>query len=304
MTESGRLEGRVALITGGGRGIGRAIARACAAEGARLALASRTAAELEETALMVKNEHGAEAITLVADVSVREQVDRAVDRALAHYGAIDVLVNNAGNIGPVNTVWNCDTEEWAHAISVHPMGVFYGCCAVLPPMLERGRGRIVNMSGVGGPNATAYDAAKTAIVNFTENLALELKDTPVTVNAISPGSTHTRMWEETRDLSRAIGDLATYWRGVQVTSGQGASIERAAELAVFLGSDDCGALSGRLIRAFADRFEDFPERVPEIMASEAYQLRRVDPKRPFPRSQSYPDLPAAARIAASPSARP
>lgn len=291
MADSRRLEGRVALITGGGRGIGRAIALACAANGARLALAARTAAELEETARLVQVAHGAEAITVVADVAVREQVDQAVDRTLAHYGGIDVLVNNAGNIGPVNTVWNSDPEDWAHTIAIHLTGVFYGCRAVLPFMLKRGRGRIVNMSGVGGPNTSAYDAAKTAIVNLTENLALELKDTSITVNAISPGSINTRMWEETRDLSLAIGDMATYERGVQVTSGQGASIERAAELAVFLGSDDCGRLSGRLIRAFADRFEEFPARVDEIMASEAYQLRRVDPARPFPTSQSYPNLP-------------
>lgn len=291
MAVSRRLEGRVAVITGGGRGIGRAIALAFAAEGAKLALVSRTAAELDETAALTREEHGAEAITLTADVSDRRQVDEAVDRTLERYGAIDVLVNNAGNIGPVNTAWNCDPDEWALTISIHLMGVFYGCHAVLPHMLERGRGRIVNMSGVGGPNTTAYDAAKTAIVNFTENLALELKDTPITVNAISPGSIHTRMWEETRDLSLAIGDVATYQRGVQVTSGQGASIQRAAELAVFLGSDACQALSGRLIRAFADRFEDFPDHTGEIMASEAYLLRRVDPARPFPTSQSYPDLP-------------
>ena len=291
MADSRRLEGRIVLITGGGRGIGRAIARAYAAEGARLALVARTAAELEETARLVNEQHGAEAVTFVADVSNREEVDRAVAQALAHYGAIDVLVNNAGNIGPVNTVWNSDPEDWAHTIAIHLMGVFYGCHAVLPSMLERGQGRIVNMSGVGGPNTTAYDAAKTAIVNLTENLALELRDTPITVNAISPGSIHTRMWEETRDLSLAIGDMTTYERGVQVTSGQGASIERAAELAVFLGSDDCGSLSGRLIRAFADRFEEFPDRVEEIMTSEAYLLRRVDPGRPFPTSQSYPNLP-------------
>jgi NAD(P)-dependent dehydrogenase (short-subunit alcohol dehydrogenase family) len=158
-------------------------------------------------------------------------------------------------------------------------------------MRDRGSGRIVNMSGVGGPNMSSYDAAKTAIVNLTENLALELADTPITVNAISPGSIHTRMWEETRDLALAIGDTATYERGVQVTSGEGASIERAAELAVFLGSDDCGTLSGRLIRAFADRFEDFPRQANEIMASEAYLMRRVDPERPFPTSPSYPTLP-------------
>lgn len=295
MTGRNRLDGRVALITGGGRGIGRQIALAYVAEGARLALSARTASELEETAQLVSQQYDSEVITIIADVSIREQVDNTVSQTLEHYGAIDVLVNNAGNIGPVGRVWDNDPEDWARTIAVHLMGVFYGCRAVIPSMLQQGQGRIVNMSGVGGPNTTAYDAAKVAIVNFTENLALELADTPITVNAISPGSIHTRMWEETRDLSLAIGDMATYERGVQVTSGQGASIERAAELAVFLGSDDCGAMSGRLIRAFADRFEDFPAHVDEIMNSEAYLLRRVDPERPFPTSQSYPTLPIPGR---------
>ena len=291
MANGKKLDGRVALITGGGRGIGRAIALAYAAEGARLSLSARTATELEETAQLVAGQFGTEVITVLADVSDRSQVDTAVSRTLDHYGAIDVLVNNAGNIGPVAKAWDCDPGDWARTIAVHLMGVFYGCRAAIPAMLQQGSGRIVNMSGVGGPNMTAYDAAKTAIVNFTENLALELADTSITVNAISPGSIHTRMWEETRDLALAIGDTATYERGVQVTSGQGASIERAAELAVFLGSDDCGRLSGRLIRAFADRFQDFPDRIEEIMDSEAYLLRRVDPDNPFPASLSYPVLP-------------
>ena len=293
MAERRRLDGRVAHVTGGGRGIGRAIALAYAAEGARLALSARTATELDETAELVSRQYGADVITIVADVSEFTQVEKAVRKTLDHFGNIDVMVNNAGNIGPVGRVWDNDPADWARTIAVHLMGVFYGCHAVIPSMLERGRGRIVNMSGVGGPNTTAYDAAKIAIVNFTENLALELAETPITVNSISPGSIHTRMWEETRDLSLAIGDMATYERGVQVTSGQGASIERAAELAVFLGSDDCGRMSGRLIRAFSDRFEDFPDRVGEIMESEAYLLRRVDPKNPFPTSQAYPDLPIA-----------
>ena len=291
MVDGKKLEGRVALITGGGRGIGRAIALAYAAEGARLALSARTESELDETAHLVSDKFGTEVIGITADVSVREEVDNAVSSTLHQFGAMDVLVNNAGNIGPVASVWDTDPEDWARTIAVHLMGVFYGCRAAIPSMLERGSGRIVNMSGVGGPNMTAYDAAKIAIVNFTENLALELAETPITVNAISPGSIHTRMWEETRDLALAIGDMATYERGVQVTSGEGASIDRAAQLAVFLGSDDCGALSGRLIRAFSDPFEEFPSRIDEFMSSEAYLLRRVDPDNPFPTSQAYPDLP-------------
>ena len=178
MADRKRLDGRVALITGGGRGIGRQIAMAYAAEGAKLALSARTASELEETAQLVSGRFGTEVITTIADVSVREEVDSAVAEALQRFGAIDVLVNNAGNIGPVGRVWDNDPEDWARTIAVHLMGVFYGCRAAIPSMLERGRGRIVNMSGVGGPNTTAYDAAKIAIVNFTENLAWNWRTHP------------------------------------------------------------------------------------------------------------------------------
>ncbi len=276
MTNERRLEGRVALITGGGRGIGRAIALAYAAEGAKLALAARTAAELKGTSDIARARHGTEVLTIVADVSCRQQIDSMVARTLERFGSIDVLVNNAGNLGPMGRLWENDSDEWTRTIGIHLFGTYYGCKAAIPHMLKRGSGRIVNLAGVGGPNVTAYDAAKTAIVNLTENLALELADTSITVNAMSPGSIHTRMWEKTRDIALAIGDTAMYHQGVQVTSGQGASIERAAELAVFLGSDSCGKLSGRLVRAVTDKFEDFPSHIDRIMSSEAYLIRRVE----------------------------
>ena len=275
MADGQRLQGRVALITGGGRGIGRAIARAYAAEGATLALAARTDAELQATAEEIRAEFGSKVTTVVTDVRYREQVENAVSHTVNNLGPIDVVVNNAGNTGEIGPLWKLDPERWANVISVHVLGTYYGCRAVIPGMLERGRGRIVNMSGVGGPNDTSYDAAKTAIVNMTENLSVELAGTGITVNAISPGSIHTRMWEEVRDMALAAGDMEMYEKGVQVTSGGGASIERAAHLAVLLGSDDCGNLSGRLIRAALDTFEDIPTRVDEIMASDALLLRRV-----------------------------
>lgn len=276
MADEGRLQGKVALITGGGRGIGRAIARAYAAEGAMLALAARTDAELIATSEEIRAEFGNEVTTAIADVRDREQVENAVSRTLERFGTIDVMVNNAGNSGEIGPLWKLDPDRWANVISVHVLGTYYGCRAVIPGMLERGQGRIVNMSGVGGPNDTSYDAAKTAIVNMTENLSVELAGTGVTVNAISPGSIHTRMWEEVRDMALAAGDTEMYEKGVQVTSGGGASIERAAQLAVLLGSDACGGLSGRLIRAALDTFEDIPGRVEEIMSSDALLLRRVE----------------------------
>ena len=277
MADAKRLDGKVALITGGGRGIGQAIARAYAAEGAKLALAARTDAELQETAQGIRDQYGSEVVTILTDVTVREQVANAVARTIETYGVIDTLVNNAGNTGQIGPLWTLDPDRWANTIHVHILGTYYGCRAVIPHMLERGSGRIVNMSGVGGPNDTSYDAAKTAIINITENLSVELAGAGITVNAISPGSIHTRMWEEVRDMAYEAGDMEMYEKGVEVTSGGGASIERAAELAVMLGSDQCGNLSGRLIRANLDTFEDIPARVDAIMASDAYLLRRVNP---------------------------
>ena len=276
MADEGRLHGKVALITGGGRGIGQAIARAYAAEGALLALAARTDAELQATAEEIRSEFGSDVTTVVTDVRDRLQVEGAVAHALDRFGTIDVMVNNAGNTGEIGPLWKLDPDRWANVISVHVLGTYYGCRAVIPGMLERGSGRIVNMAGVGGPNDTSYDAAKTAIINMTENLSVELTGTGVTVNAISPGSIHTRMWEEVRDMALAAGDMELYEKGIQVTSGGGASIERAAQLAVLLGSDACGGLSGRLIRAALDAFEDIPARVEAIMSSDALLLRRVD----------------------------
>lgn len=277
MANSKRLDGKVGLITGGGRGIGQAIAHAYAAEGAKLALAARTEAELQETAQSIRDQYGSDVVTVLTDVTDRIRVENAVAQTLRHYGVIDVLVNNAGNTGEIGPLWQLDPERWANTISVHVLGTFYGCRAAIPTMLEQGSGRIVNMSGVGGPNDTSYDAAKTAIVNMTENLSHELAGTGITVNAISPGSIHTRMWEEVRDMAHQAGDMAMYERGVQITSGGGASIQRAAELAVLLASDDCANLSGRLIRAALDTFEDIPARIDAIMSSDAYLLRRVEP---------------------------
>ena len=277
MADTNRLDGKVALITGGGRGIGQAIARAYAAEGAKLALAARTDAELQETADAIRSEFASQVITILTDVTIREQVENAVAQTIETYGVIDTLVNNAGNTGQIGPLWTLDPDRWANTIHVHILGTYFGCRAAIPHMLERGSGRIVNMSGVGGPNDTSYDAAKTAIINMTENLSVELAGAGITVNAISPGSIHTRMWEEVRDMAYEAGDMEMYAKGVEVTSGGGASIERAAELAVMLGSDQCGNLSGRLIRANLDTFEDIPARVDAIMASDAYLLRRVNP---------------------------
>ena len=270
-----RLVERVALITGAGRGIGRAIALAYAKEGAKLALAARTISELEETAKQAEA-LGATTYVVRADVADEPQVNRMVQRTLERFSKIDILVNNAGVPGPVGPLWENDVSYWIRTIEVNVTGVFLCCRAALPGMLANDRGKIINIFGGRGRNVSAYGASKVAVADLTETLALELAGANIQVNALSPGSIHTRMWEETRDAAAAIGDAELYEYGVRVTSGGGASVEGAAELAVFLASDASGTLSGRVIQATTDAFWNLTPLIPEIMTSDVYKLRRVE----------------------------
>ena len=271
-----QLQNRVALITGAGRGIGRAIALAYAHEGARLVLSARSADELESTAQETR-EAGAETLVIQADVADRGQVDEMVERALDGFSTIDILVNNAGIHGPTGPLDSNEVAGWIRTFEVNVFGLFYCCRAVIPLMEEGGGGKIINISGETRRNASAYGGSKAAVVNLTEILALELAESDIQVNALGPGSIHTRMWENTRDDALAIGDAELYEIGRRVTSGGGASIKQAAELAVFLASDASGTLSGRLISSFRDDVSTLPERIPRIMETDAYLTRRVAP---------------------------
>ena len=242
-----RLTNQVALITGAGRGIGRAIALAYAKEGAQLALAARTVSELEETARQAEA-LGAATYPVPADVSDEPQVNRMVQGTLERFSKLDILVNNAGVPGPVGPLWENDVSYWIRTLEVNVTGVFLCCRAALPVMLANNRGKIINIYGGRGRHVSSYGASKVAVADLTETLYLELEGTNIQVNALSPGSIHTRMWEETRDAAAVIGDTELYEYGVRVTSGGGASAEQAAELAVFLASDASGLLAGELFK--------------------------------------------------------
>ena len=273
-----KLDGQVAVITGAGRGIGRAIALAYAREGAKLALAARSESELEEAVAAV-SELGVEAIAVPTDVTSQQDAERLASRAVERFGRVDVLVNNAGISGPVGPLQNNDIEDWVSTITVNLTGTFLVCRAVIPVMLEQAGGKIINLSGAGATNAwsnmSAYCSSKAAVVRLTEVLAQELADKGITVNALGPGSVHTSMWDRMTEQAAEAGADFIHELGVRVTSGGGASIDECAELAVWLASEESGELTGRLISATTDDFRGLPPKIPEIMAGDAYTLRRV-----------------------------
>ncbi len=195
------LEGRAGVVTGGGRGIGADIAAELAAAGMRLAITGRTRTQVEAVAARTG------ALPLVGDVSSPEDVRRVVDRATAELGAIDLLVNNAGVIGAAEPFWAAEPDAWWRVFEVNVRGPQLCCRAVLPGMLERGRGRIVNMvSGAAylpnlPPNVrdTSYPASKAAVARFTEMLQAQLEGTGVFAFAVSPGLVRTAMTEHLPD---------------------------------------------------------------------------------------------------------
>lgn len=199
MAGSGRLlDGKAALITGAGRGIGRAIAEAFAAQGCAIAAAARTRTEVEAVATSIRDA-GGKAIALACDVTDPEQVQNAVGEAHDSFGAIDILVNNAG-VALFKPFHELNADEWQRTMDVNLNGAFHCTQAVLPGMMHRRSGRIINISSVAGVKPinkqSAYCASKHALNAMSQVLAMELREYGIAVHAVCPGGVTTQLAEE------------------------------------------------------------------------------------------------------------
>jgi NAD(P)-dependent dehydrogenase (short-subunit alcohol dehydrogenase family) len=245
-----RLDGTVSVITGGGRGIGRVLARALADAGAAVGLIARSADELAQTVRLVTDADGT-AAAACADVTDGHAVAEAIDALRRQLGPADLLVNNAGVSGPFGDVWQVDAGDWWRAVEINLRGAFLCSQAVLPGMTARGAGRIVNITSQAGvfrwPQVSAYSVSKAAVIKFTENLAAEAGRSGVRAFSVHPGLTPIGLTE------RALADAAPAgsaearmyaWVRQELAAGPGAEPALVARLVIRLATGDADRLSG------------------------------------------------------------
>jgi NAD(P)-dependent dehydrogenase (short-subunit alcohol dehydrogenase family) len=280
---TGVLVGRAAIVTGGSHGLGLEIARTYLAAGARVLVCARDATALERARAeleSVASDQGS-VQTATADVSEPAGVEALVAHALERFSRVDVLVNNAGVYGPKGAIEDVAWDEWEHAIRVNLLGSVLSCRAVLPHFRGNGYGKIIQLSGGGAtsplPRLSAYAASKAAVVRFAETLAEEVRGTGIDVNAIAPGALNTRLLDEVLEAGpERVGD-AFYERALEQQSGGGTPLDVAARLALFLASSDSDGITGKLISAPWDPWEEFPSRTEDLLGTDVYTLRRIVP---------------------------
>lgn len=241
----GALEGKVAIVTGAGSGIGRAISLRFAKEGAKVAAVDYMAATAEETVSMLKAA-GGEGMSIACDVSKTADVDRMVTAVADAYGKIDVLCNNAGVFDGFTPTLDTDDALWDRVISINLKGVFLVARRVIPEMLKNGKGSIVNTASIAGLVANgggvAYTASKHGVVGITRQLAAEFSDQGIRINAFCPGGILTGMTkdlaaDEATDAAIKSGQLMPRW----------GTPEEMAAAALFLASDESSFSTGSLL---------------------------------------------------------
>jgi NAD(P)-dependent dehydrogenase (short-subunit alcohol dehydrogenase family) len=267
-----RLNGQVAIVTGGGRGLGRGMAEKLAACGAAVALVGRSPESLKDAVDTIQA-GGGRAAAFPADVTNAAAVNEIAREVAAQLGPVDILVNNAGVVGEPGPLAEADMEAWWRVMEVNVRGPLLCTRAVLPGMLERKRGRIVNVAS-GAANATfpygeIYCASKAALVRISDCLAAEVREAGISVFVIDPGDVKTDMTDyliESEAGKRWIGWYAAHFAEVHVPA------ERSAELVTFLASGQADGLTGRFIRV-ADDVPDMVSRAAQIQENDLYALR-------------------------------
>ncbi len=273
------LKDKVAILTGGCGGIGKAVAKKFILEGARVAIFDFDRKALGDFLRGLSRDH--EILGIPVNVSKVEEIQEAVRQVLRRYESIDILVNAAGIQGPIGPFTEGNIQDWVNNIKINLIGTVICCKTVLPVMVNRKKGKIINFAGGGAnfprPNFSAYSVSKAGVVRLTEILADELKNFNIQVNAISPGVIKTKMIDEIIEAgAEKVGD--EYDKIKEKLNGSFDSPDLAAELICYLASDDADWITGKVISAVWDPWRDWKDIGPVEIDKDLYVLRRIDGK--------------------------
>jgi len=278
------LNGRNVLVTGGSRGLGRAIVKELGAQRANVLFCSQT----EKQLLAASDELRAffpppqRLIAQVSDISQEKEVAQLFKRLTAEFDTLYAVVNNAGIQEPIGCFDQADWSAWRRTIEVNLLGTALVCRHAIPFLKDAGCGKIVNLSGGGAatPRArfSAYAASKAAVVRLTEVLAEELREFHIDVNAVAPAALNTRLLDEIVAAGADKAGAGSYAQAIQQLAEGGYPIEQAARLCVYLASPASDGITGKLISAQWDRWSDLQQHRELLQSSDIYTLRRIVPK--------------------------
>jgi NAD(P)-dependent dehydrogenase (short-subunit alcohol dehydrogenase family) len=278
------LEGRCALITGASQGLGLEIARRYLAAGAHLMICAREETTLAAAAreLEAAAQLGQIVLARSADVASAADVSMLAGAVLQAFGRVDILVNNAAVTGPCGELEEVDWSEWMKTIQVNLFGPVMLSRALLPHFKRAGKGKIIQLSGGGAtgpfPMLSAYAVSKAAVIRFVETLAEEVRSHCIDVNAIAPGMLNTRMLNALIDAGPKRIGQAFFDRALKSRESGGVPLAQGADLAVFLGSAKSDGITGKLLSAVWDPWNDLPEHLADLRETDVYTLRRIVPK--------------------------
>lgn len=235
------LSGQTAIVTGGAQGIGEGIVERLAQAGAQVGVVDLKFEQAGEVASRLEKQ-GLKAFPGQVDVGNRASVEKMVQAALDLAGRIDILVNNAGIAGRAAPVWEQTDQDWQRVIDINLTGVFYCCRAVMPHMLQRGYGRIVNIASLAGkegnPNMTAYSASKAGVIAMTKSIAKEVAEVDICVNSVTPTVIRTPI------LDQLTEEQVEYMTS-RIPRGRTGTVEEVAAVVHFLASPDCSFVTGQ-----------------------------------------------------------
>jgi NAD(P)-dependent dehydrogenase (short-subunit alcohol dehydrogenase family) len=275
------LNGKVGIITGANQGLGFEIAKAFLLAGANLMICARNEALLHEALLKLHSFATSEQrlYAQVCDVSKEADVKALVERTIEIFSELHILVNNAGIYGPKGETESVNWGEWIRAMEINVFGSVLMCRETLSYFKGQKFGKIIQLSGGGAtnpmPRISAYAVSKAAIVRFSETLAEEVREFGIDVNCIAPGALNTRMLDEILEAGPEKVGQVFYDRSLKQRDTGGASMQRGAELAVFLASEASNGITGKLISAVWDNWSEWPKHLNELSASDVYTLRRI-----------------------------